>query len=186
MQGSSIHYKAGKMHSIDESTSWYGNSEPVRTEYFSASTACLTIALIFDIASIAMMPLMARLVWLFAGKLSADDLCHHRLLVLCRPLIGQTHTEQKCRVLTLTNSWPKKSVADTISKSTGFVGKWSVSTYISTYEASIPTRASVSVSHDQHIPGFCIQVMNQKGKKTGAGGTNVQLLDHDLNCCQQP
>jgi hypothetical protein len=52
------------------------SDEPVRTEYLLASAVCLTAVLIFDMASIAMIPLIARLVWLLAVKLSAEDLSH--------------------------------------------------------------------------------------------------------------
>ena len=47
---------------------------PVRTEYLLASVVRPATVLIFDMASIAMMPLIARLVWLLIAKLSAEDL----------------------------------------------------------------------------------------------------------------
>ena len=50
------------------------SNEPVRTEYLLASAVCLTAMLILDIASIAMMPLIARLVWLLTVNPSAEDL----------------------------------------------------------------------------------------------------------------
>ena len=52
------------------------NKGPVQTEYLFVSSVCLTTELIFDIASMAMIPLMARFVWLVTVKLSAEDLRH--------------------------------------------------------------------------------------------------------------
>ena len=49
---------------------------PVRTEYLLASAVCLTAVLIFDMASIAMIPLIARLVWLLTVKPSAEALSY--------------------------------------------------------------------------------------------------------------
>jgi hypothetical protein len=48
------------------------------------SSVCLTTELIFDMASMAMIPLMARFVWLLTVKLSAEDLRHQPLLVMCQ------------------------------------------------------------------------------------------------------
>jgi hypothetical protein len=47
---------------------------PVLTENFLASVVCPAAVLIFDMASMAMMPLIARLVWLLTVKPSAEDL----------------------------------------------------------------------------------------------------------------
>ena len=49
---------------------------PVQTEYLFASPVCLTTELILDMASIAMIPLIARFVWLLTVKPSAEDLRH--------------------------------------------------------------------------------------------------------------
>ena len=53
------------------------SNEPVRTEYLLASVVCLTAVLNLDMASIAMMPLIARLVWLLTVNPSAEDLFHN-------------------------------------------------------------------------------------------------------------
>jgi len=50
------------------------SNEQVRTEYLLASAVWLTVVLIFDMASIAMIPLIARLVWLLTVKPSAEVL----------------------------------------------------------------------------------------------------------------
>ena len=55
---------------------------PVQTEYLFASLVCLTTELILDMASIAMMPLMARFVWLLTVKPSAEDLRHRTLSIM--------------------------------------------------------------------------------------------------------
>ena len=52
------------------------SNRPVRTEYLLASAVWLTAVLIFDMASIAMIPLIARLVWLLTVNPSAEVLSH--------------------------------------------------------------------------------------------------------------
>jgi len=54
------------------------SNEQVRTEYLLASAVWLTVVLIFDMASIAMIPLIARLVWLLTVKPSAEVLSYIR------------------------------------------------------------------------------------------------------------
>ena len=54
---------------------------PILTEYLFASLVCLTTELIFDMALMAMMPLMARFVWLLTVRPSAEDLRFRQLSV---------------------------------------------------------------------------------------------------------
>jgi hypothetical protein len=57
-------------------------NERVQTEYLLASADCLAAELIFDMASIAMMPLIARFVWLLIYNPSAEDLHNPPLSVV--------------------------------------------------------------------------------------------------------
>jgi len=52
------------------------NKGPIQTEYILALTVRSATELIFDMASMAIIPLMARFVWLLTVKLSAEDLRH--------------------------------------------------------------------------------------------------------------
>jgi hypothetical protein len=65
--------------STGESMLLQNTQGPVQTEYRVESLSCLTTELIFDMASIAMMPLMARFVSLLEINPSAEDL-HDRSL----------------------------------------------------------------------------------------------------------
>ena len=68
-----------QLYSTGELMLLHNTQGPVQTEYRLESLSSLTTELIFDMASIAMMPLMARFVWLLAINPSAEDL-HDRSL----------------------------------------------------------------------------------------------------------
>jgi hypothetical protein len=53
---------------------------------------------------------------------------------------------------------------------------------MSTYEASVPTGARISVSHNQHIPGLYGNGLVSKNAQNSIRGTDVQRPDNDLNC----
>jgi hypothetical protein len=59
------------------------------------SSACFATPLIFDIASMAMIPLIARLVWLLTLRLSAEVLRH-------RPFISHAHSVTRGKYLLIT------------------------------------------------------------------------------------
>ena len=83
MQGPSIAGRAARLHPIKTNQCRYMvSNRQVRTLYFLASAVRLTTELIFDMASMAMMPLMARLVWLLTDKPSAESLVYHPLSVV--------------------------------------------------------------------------------------------------------
>ena len=66
------------------------------TEYLFKSSVCLTTALIFDMASMAMIPLIARLVWLLTLRLSAEVLRH-------RPFVSYVYSVTQRRNLLITS-----------------------------------------------------------------------------------
>jgi hypothetical protein len=82
MQGSSIGRTCSQLHSTDELMPFMAHRGPVQTKYLFASPVWLTTELISDMASMAMMPLMARFVWLLTVKPSAEDLRYRLLSVI--------------------------------------------------------------------------------------------------------
>ena len=83
MQGSSIGHRGAQKQSTNKLMSLIEHKRAALTEYLftSSASACVATALIFDMASMAMMPLIARLVWLLTLRLSAEVLRH--LSVMC-------------------------------------------------------------------------------------------------------
>jgi hypothetical protein len=51
-----------------------------------------------------------------------------------------------------------------------------------TYEASVPTCARISISHNQHIPGLYEKHSSAQPQKSGIRGTDVQRPDYDSDC----
>ena len=58
----------------------------------------------------------------------------------------------------------------------------SILAYMSTYEASVPTCARISVSHNQHISGLYRNELVSNNAENSNRGTDVQRPDYDLNC----
>ena len=96
MQGSSIGHRGLQQHSTTELMSLIDHKRVALTAYLFTSSVCLTTELIFDIASIAMMPLIARLVWLLIFRPSAEVLCH-------RPLVSHVRSVDSKKTLLIGN-----------------------------------------------------------------------------------
>jgi hypothetical protein len=85
MQSSSIGHRGAQHYSTNELLSIIKHKRVALTEYLFTSSVWLSTALIFDIASMAMMPLIARLVWLLTFRLSAEILRN-------RPLVSHVYS----------------------------------------------------------------------------------------------
>ena len=105
-------------------------------------------------ASMAMMPLIARFVWLLTSKLSADDL--HQPLSVVRILSTQKNIllimNERCRGNQIVAPGRQQIILSELIKPYQTEGR--VLAYISAYEASVATCARISISHNQHIPGL--------------------------------
>ena len=106
-------------------------------------------------ASIAMMPLMARFVWLLIVNPSAEDLRHRPLSIISSM---STHWDniliikKQRRIYQIVGPGSQKRVLSaSISPCQEEIESLA---YIFTYEASVPTRARIGISHNQHIPRF--------------------------------
>jgi hypothetical protein len=120
-------------------------------------------------ASMAMMPLIARFVWLLTNKLSAEDL-HHQPLSVVRILSTQRNTllimNEKRRGNQIVAPGSQQIILSELIRP--YQRESRVSAYISTYETSVATCARISISHNQHIPSLYEKGLISKGDPDSA------------------